>query len=88
VFDTFLSFHIIFLNDNFLHKSSPNSLIINLIFITNQKLILVINQEFNPYRKFKLKGQNIIFKCDLDYQRSVILKEGILDGILEVFVLC
>jgi hypothetical protein len=37
----------------------------------------------NPHRKFKLEGRNIIFE---NYTRSLILKEGILDGILEVFV--
>jgi hypothetical protein len=39
----------------------------------------------NPHGKFKLKGRNIIFE---GYPRSLILKEGISDGILEVFVLC
>jgi hypothetical protein len=39
----------------------------------------------NPHEGFKLKGRNIIFKRG--YTRSVILKEGISDGILEVFVL-
>jgi hypothetical protein len=39
----------------------------------------------NPHGKFKLEGRNIIFQ---GYTRSLILKEGISDGILEVFVLC
>jgi hypothetical protein len=42
----------------------------------------------NPHGMFKLEGQNIIFECDLKNKRSLILKEGISDGILEVFVLC
>jgi hypothetical protein len=41
----------------------------------------------NPHRKLKLKGRKIIFQDD-SYERSLILKEGISDGILEVFVLC
>jgi hypothetical protein len=40
----------------------------------------------NPYGKFKLEGRKIIFEGDGD-PKSVILKEGISDGILEVFVL-
>jgi hypothetical protein len=40
----------------------------------------------NPHGKFKLEGRKIIFEGD--YTRSLILKEGISDGILEVFVLC
>jgi hypothetical protein len=39
----------------------------------------------NPHGEFKLEARNIIFEGDL---RSLILKEGISDGILEVFVLC
>jgi hypothetical protein len=39
----------------------------------------------NPHGKFKQEGRNIIFE---NYTRSLILKEGISDGILEVFVLC
>jgi hypothetical protein len=43
----------------------------------------------NQHGKFKLEGRNIIFECDDDFiTRSLILKRGILDGILEVFVLC
>jgi hypothetical protein len=42
----------------------------------------------NPHGKFKLEGRNIIFEVDNYVKRSLILKEGILDGILEVFVLC
>jgi hypothetical protein len=40
----------------------------------------------NPHGEFKLEGRNIIFENG--YLRSLILKEGLLDGILEVFVLC
>jgi hypothetical protein len=36
----------------------------------------------NPYGKFRLEKRNVMFNCTL------ILKEGISDGILEVFVLC
>jgi hypothetical protein len=39
----------------------------------------------NPYGKFKLEGRNIIFECKGVYARSFILKEGISNGILEVF---
>jgi hypothetical protein len=41
----------------------------------------------NPHRNFKLKGRNIIFECDYWNPRSIILKEGISNGILKVFVL-
>jgi hypothetical protein len=37
----------------------------------------------NPHGKFKLKGRNIIFEGN--FVRSLILKEGISNGILEVF---
>jgi hypothetical protein len=40
----------------------------------------------NPHGRFKLEGRDIIFECDWDNKRSLILKEGISDGILEVFV--
>jgi hypothetical protein len=40
----------------------------------------------NSHGKFKLEGRNITFKDDC--KRSLILKEGISNGILEVFVLC
>jgi hypothetical protein len=40
----------------------------------------------NPHKKFKLKGRKIIFENN--NIRSLILKEGISDGILEMFVLC
>jgi hypothetical protein len=39
----------------------------------------------NPYGYFKLEGRSILFERTL-YGRSFILKEGILNGILEVFV--
>jgi hypothetical protein len=39
----------------------------------------------NPDGNFKLEGRNIKFEGKY-YTRSVILKEGISDGILEVFV--
>jgi hypothetical protein len=42
----------------------------------------------NPHGKFKLEGRKIIFQGNLIDTRSLILKEGISDGILEVFVLC
>jgi hypothetical protein len=44
----------------------------------------------NPHGKFKLEGRNIIFQIDgySEDERSLILKEGISNGILEVFVLC
>jgi hypothetical protein len=35
---------------------------------------------------FELEGRNIIFERDWKNPRSLILKEGILDRILEVFV--
>jgi hypothetical protein len=37
---------------------------------------------------FKLEGRNIVFEGGYNNSRSLILKEGISDGILEVFVLC
>jgi hypothetical protein len=37
----------------------------------------------NLYKKFKLKKRNIIFENYI--QRPIILKEGISNGILEVF---
>jgi hypothetical protein len=40
----------------------------------------------NPHGNFRLEGRNIIFEDH--YTRSLILKEGTSDGILEVFVLC
>jgi hypothetical protein len=44
----------------------------------------------NPHGMFKLEGRKIIFKGDgySKNTRSLILKEGISDGILKVFVLC
>jgi hypothetical protein len=41
----------------------------------------------NPYEEFNLEGRNIIFESDWRNPRSLILKKGISDGILEVFVL-
>jgi hypothetical protein len=40
----------------------------------------------NPHGKLKLRGGTVTFKDHKE--RSLILKEGISDGILEVFVLC
>jgi hypothetical protein len=40
----------------------------------------------NPHGEFKLEGQKMIFEGGI--RKSVILKEGMLDGISEVFVLC
>jgi hypothetical protein len=40
----------------------------------------------NPHGKFKLEGRNVIFEGH--FGRSLVLKEGIPDGILEVFALC
>jgi hypothetical protein len=40
----------------------------------------------NSHGMFKLEGRNVIF--EYPHIRSLILKEGISDGILEVFVLC
>jgi hypothetical protein len=41
----------------------------------------------NPHGMFKLERRKIIFECIFNIS-SFILKEGISDGILEVFVLC
>jgi hypothetical protein len=41
----------------------------------------------NPYGKFKLEKRNIIFEGHDLNSRSLMLKKGIWDGILEVFVL-
>jgi hypothetical protein len=40
----------------------------------------------NSYEEFILEGRNIIFEGDIYNPRSLILKEGISDEILEVFV--
>jgi hypothetical protein len=56
-----------------------------LLFFSNGSLPLSRLTIPNPHRKFKLEGQKIIFEGD---KRSLIIKEGISDGILEVFVLC
>jgi hypothetical protein len=43
----------------------------------------------NPHGEFELEGRNIVFQGDgYEDRRSLILKEGISNGILEVFVLC
>jgi hypothetical protein len=39
----------------------------------------------NPYMQLKLEGRNVVIYYNT---MSLILKEGISDGILEVFVLC
>jgi hypothetical protein len=61
-----------------------------LFFFSDGYLPLFKLTIFNPHGKFKLEGRNIIFQSDIfgDDRRSLILKEGISDGILEVFVLC
>jgi hypothetical protein len=43
----------------------------------------------NPHGKFELKKRNIIFQGNgySSHTRSIILKEGISDGILEVFII-
>jgi hypothetical protein len=42
----------------------------------------------NSHKKFKLEERSITFEGGLmNNKRSIILKEGISDGILEVFVL-
>jgi hypothetical protein len=38
----------------------------------------------NPHENFKFEGRNIIFEKK-DYLRSLVLKKGISNGILEVF---
>jgi hypothetical protein len=38
-----------------------------------------------PYENLKFKGRNAIFEGDNYNKRSVLLKEGISNGILEVF---
>jgi hypothetical protein len=40
----------------------------------------------NPHGRFKLEGRKSIFEGGYNNQRSLILKEGISDGILEMFV--
>jgi hypothetical protein len=54
-----------------------------LLFISDCSLPLSGIIISNPHGNFKLEERNIIFEGN---PRSVILKEGILDGILEVFV--
>jgi hypothetical protein len=36
---------------------------------------------------FTFDGRNVVFNCNLKNPRSLVLKEGITDGVLEVFVL-
>jgi hypothetical protein len=59
-----------------------------LLFFSDYSLPLSRLIIHNPHGKFKLEGRNIIFEGGWDNPRSLILKEGISDGILEVFVLC
>jgi hypothetical protein len=42
----------------------------------------------NPHKKFRLEGRSVIFegKTKTNDIRSLILKKGIVDGALEVFV--
>jgi hypothetical protein len=40
----------------------------------------------NPHGELKPRGRTVIFEGDKE--KSLILKEGILDGTLEVYVLC
>jgi hypothetical protein len=61
-------------------------IIILLLFFSDSSLPLSRLTIPNPHGKFKLEGRNIIFEGG--YTRSLILKEGISDRILEVFVLC
>jgi hypothetical protein len=56
-----------------------------LLFLSDGSLSLSRLTIPNPHGQFKLEGRKIIFEGDDN--RSVILKEGISDGILEVFVL-
>jgi predicted nuclease with TOPRIM domain len=39
----------------------------------------------NSHGFYKIEGRNLIFNCDKSHSRSLILKKGIIDGILEVF---
>jgi hypothetical protein len=60
--------------------------IILLLFFSDCSLPLSKLTIPNPHGKFRLEGRKIIFEGG--YTRSLIFKEGISDGILEVFVLC
>jgi hypothetical protein len=62
-------------------------IILLLFFFSNCFLPLSRLTIPNPHGKFKLEGRNIIFQGGRN-KRSLILKEGISDGILELFVLC
>jgi hypothetical protein len=62
-------------------------IILLLLFFSDGSLPLSKLTIPNPHGKFKLEGRKIIFE-DATISRSLILKEGISDGILEVFVLC
>jgi hypothetical protein len=59
-----------------------------LLFFSDYSLPLSRLTIPNPYGKFKLEGKNITFVYCYPNATSLILKEGISDGILEVFVLC
>jgi hypothetical protein len=57
-----------------------------LLFFSDRSLSLFRLIIPNVYGRFKLEGRNIILKGDDYNSRSLILKEGISEGILEVFV--
>jgi hypothetical protein len=59
-----------------------------LLFFSDYSLLLSKLIIPNPHGNFTLEERNFEFEGDEGYPRSVILKEGISDGILEVFVFC
>jgi hypothetical protein len=74
-----------------IHRVKSITIIYLLLFFSDCSLQLSRLIIPNSHGKFKLEGRNIIFQgngySSID-TRSLILKEGISYGILEVFVLC
>jgi hypothetical protein len=71
-----------------IYRLKSINIIILLLSFSDYSLPLFRLTTPNPHGKFKLEGRNIIFEYSYPNARSLILKEGISDGILEVFVLC
>jgi hypothetical protein len=74
----------------FYRLKSSIIIILLLLFFSDGSLPLSRLAIPNPHGKFKIEAQNMVFQGDDNFKdvRSLILKEGISDGILEVFVLC
>jgi hypothetical protein len=68
-------------------KSINIIIICLLLFFSDSSLPLSRLIFPNTHGKFKLERRNIIFECG-SRKRSLVLKKGISNGILKVFVLC